>query len=96
MAVEMRLQAISMRVFAQDMRAGAPSIALCAPDNTVTKVEQSVHSAVLTEQVKGILATRFACTPDQALLLLHEHCRRTNLPLAVLAHQVAHHHSLSA
>ncbi|MEB3958658.1 ANTAR domain-containing protein [Streptomyces kunmingensis] len=96
MAVEMRLQAISMRVSTRGMRAGAPAIAPYVSASAGTAVERSVLSAVLTEQAKGVLAARFSCTPEQALFLLHEHCRRTNVPVTVLAHHVALHHDLSS
>ncbi|MEU6676575.1 ANTAR domain-containing protein [Streptomyces sp. NPDC046853] len=95
-AVEMRLQAISMRVSARAMRAGTPLIAPRVPNDADTAVEPSVQSAALIEEAKDILAARFRCTPEQALFLLHEHCRRTHLLLANLAHQVVHHHNLDS
>ncbi|MFD6432047.1 ANTAR domain-containing protein [Streptomyces venezuelae] len=96
-AVEMRLRALSMRVFTQAARTAQPVAgSLPAPDRHGTPTERAVRAAVVTEQAKGILAVRFACTPEQALFLLHEHSRRTNLPIAVLTHQVVQHQGLAA
>ncbi|MEW2393171.1 ANTAR domain-containing protein [Streptomyces venezuelae] len=96
-AVEMRLRALSMRVFTQAARAAQPPAAVPpAPDRHGTPTERAVRAAVVTEQAKGVLAARFACTPEQALFLLHEHSRRTNRPIVVLTHQVVQHRGLAA
>ncbi|MFF0740161.1 ANTAR domain-containing protein [Streptomyces sp. NPDC004111] len=97
-AVEMRLRAISMRVFSHALRADPPghSPVPAAPDRTDMRGVEWVDAARVTEQAKGILAARFHCTPDQALFLLQEHSRRTNQPCAALARRVVQHRGLAA
>ncbi|WP_409239416.1 ANTAR domain-containing protein [Streptomyces sp. PA5.6] len=96
-AMEMRLRALSMRVFTKAMRANpcpaAPGQDVPEPGDM--PMERAVQAAAVAEQAKGVLAARFACTLEQAQFLLHEHSRRTGLPVTVLARQVVRDHGLT-
>ncbi len=86
-----------MQAFAAAMRANprpAPA-APCVPEPADVPMERAVQAAVAAEQAKGILAARFACNLEQAQFLLHEHSRRTRLPMMDLAHQVIQHRGLT-
>jgi GAF domain-containing protein len=49
------------------------------------QLQAALHSRVMIEQAKGILAERHRVTPDQAFLMLRRYARNHNLPLTGLA-----------
>jgi GAF domain-containing protein len=52
------------------------------------QLQAALHSRVMIEQAKGILAERHNVTPDQAFLILRQHARDHNIQLTVLAMDV--------
>lgn len=87
-AVEMRLHAVSVRLFAQAMRGERDHLLPVAPLPIGTPIERHRDRAVVTEQAKGILAARLGCSPDAALVLICEYSSRMKQPPDVFARQV--------
>ena len=54
------------------------------------QLQAALHSRVMIEQAKGILAERHAVTPDEAFLVLRRYARNHNRPLTTLAVDVIH------
>ncbi len=54
------------------------------------QLQAALHSRVMIEQAKGILAERHRVTPDQAFLMLRRYARNHNRPLTALAGDVIH------
>jgi transcriptional regulator with GAF, ATPase, and Fis domain len=54
------------------------------------QLQAALHSRVMIEQAKGILAERHRVTPDQAFLVLRRYARNHNRPLTTLAVDVIH------
>jgi transcriptional regulator with GAF, ATPase, and Fis domain len=54
------------------------------------QLQAALHSRVMIEQAKGVLAERHRLTPDQAFLMLRRYARNHNSPLTVLAGDVIH------
>ena len=54
------------------------------------QLQAALHSRVMIEQAKGILAERHRVTPDQAFLVLRRYARNHNRPLTALAADVIH------
>jgi GAF domain-containing protein len=52
------------------------------------QLQAALHSRVMIEQAKGVLAERHQVTPDQAFLILRRHARNHNRPLTALAGDV--------
>jgi GAF domain-containing protein len=52
------------------------------------QLQAALHSRVMIEQAKGILAERLRVTPDQAFLILRRYARNHNHPLTRLASDV--------
>ena len=54
------------------------------------QLQAALHSRVMIEQAKGVLAERNHVTPDQAFLILRRYARNHNRPLTALAADVTH------
>ncbi len=54
------------------------------------QLQSALHSRVMIEQAKGVLAERHSVTPDQAFLMLRRYARNNNHPLTILASDVIH------
>ena len=54
------------------------------------QLQAALHSRVMIEQAKGVLAERHQVTPDQAFLTLRRYARDHNRPLTALAGDVIH------
>jgi GAF domain-containing protein len=54
------------------------------------QLQSALHSRVMIEQAKGVLAERHGVTPDQAFLTLRRYARDHNRPLTALAGDVIH------
>jgi transcriptional regulator with GAF, ATPase, and Fis domain len=54
------------------------------------QLQAALHSRVMIEQAKGVLAERHGVTPDQAFLTLRRYARDHNRPLTALAGDVIH------
>jgi GAF domain-containing protein len=54
------------------------------------QLQAALHSRVVIEQAKGVLAERHHVTPDQAFLTLRRYARDHNRPLTALAGDVIH------
>jgi hypothetical protein len=54
------------------------------------QLQSALHSRVMIEQAKGVLAERHHMTPDQAFLILRRYSRNHNRPLTALAGDVIH------
>jgi hypothetical protein len=52
------------------------------------QLQAALHSRVMIEQAKGVLAERHGGTPDQAFLTLRRYARNHNRPLTTLAEDV--------
>ncbi len=52
------------------------------------QLQAALHSRVMIEQAKGVLAERHRVTPDQAFLMLRGYARNHNRPLTMLASDV--------
>jgi GAF domain-containing protein len=52
------------------------------------QLQAALHSRVMIEQAKGVLAERHRVTPDQAFLMLRGYARNHNRPLTALARDV--------
>jgi GAF domain-containing protein len=52
------------------------------------QLQAALHSRVMIEQAKGVLAERHHVTPDQAFLILRRYARNHNRPLTALAGDV--------
>jgi transcriptional regulator with GAF, ATPase, and Fis domain len=52
------------------------------------QLQAALHSRVMIEQAKGVLAERHRVTPDQAFLMLRRYARNHNRPLTALAADV--------
>lgn len=52
------------------------------------QLQAALHSRVMIEQAKGILAERHGVTPDQAFLMLRRYTRNHNRPLTALARDI--------
>jgi len=53
-----------------------------------TQLQAALHSRVMIEQAKGVLAERHQVTPDEAFLILRRYARNHNRPLTALAGDV--------
>ncbi|MEV6756613.1 ANTAR domain-containing protein [Streptomyces sp. NPDC051214] len=87
-AVEMRLRAVAIRLFARTMRGESAGSPPAAPSPSGTPLDRLLRQAVVTEQAKGILAARLHCSADQALTLLQEYSRRMNEPVHLFAREI--------
>jgi GAF domain-containing protein len=54
------------------------------------QLQAALHSRVMIEQAKGVLAERQQVTPDEAFLILRRYARDHNRPLTALAGDVIH------
>ena len=54
------------------------------------QLQAALHSRVMIEQAKGVLAERHHVTPDRAFLTLRRYARDHNRPLTALAADVIH------
>ena len=54
------------------------------------QLQAALHSRVMIEQAKGVLAERHQVTPDEAFLILRRYARNHNRPLTALAGDVIH------
>jgi hypothetical protein len=54
------------------------------------QLQAALHSRVMIEQAKGVLAERHHVTPDEAFLILRRYARNHNRPLTPLAGDVIH------
>jgi GAF domain-containing protein len=54
------------------------------------QLQAALHSRVMIEQAKGVLAERHQVTPDQAFLIMRRYARNHNRPLTALAGDVIH------
>ncbi len=54
------------------------------------QLQSALHSRVIIEQAKGVLAERHHVTPDQAFRIMQQHARNHNRRLTVLAGDVIH------
>jgi transcriptional regulator with GAF, ATPase, and Fis domain len=52
------------------------------------QLQAALHSRIMIEQAKGVLAERHHVTPDQAFLILRRYARNHNRPLTALAGDV--------
>jgi transcriptional regulator with GAF, ATPase, and Fis domain len=52
------------------------------------QLQAALHSRVMIEQAKGVLAERHNVTPDQAFLMLRHYARNHNRPLTALTGEV--------
>jgi len=57
-------------------------------DDLTDQLQGALNTRIVIEQAKGMLAQIHATTPDQAFDLLRAYCRRNNVKLSDLAHQV--------
>ncbi len=59
-------------------------------ETVAAQLQAALHSRVMIEQAKGVLAERNRVTPDQAFLVLRRYARNHNRPLTALAADVIH------
>ncbi len=51
-------------------------------------LQYALSSRIILEQVKGMLAERWQCTPDDAFAALNDHARTHRLKLTALAREI--------